>query len=245
MRGKYQVVLLALLAMGLLIVPTAARAGTNLGMQLSSGSTVTLCDNNVDFTGCTHSAPDQSGTLGDVVFIGSVGNWTTNVTTGLGPPLLTLPELVDLNNVTMSTSGAAPLTMLLTVTGLTGPLGNLGFLNAIGGTNSGSNVDLTVQAWLSSSNTAFCTNAGCGVNFISQSFHTSGLSNFGGMKSGTAMTGAGPYSITLEITLDSHGGADTTSFDDELSIPEPATLSVLGAGLLALGTGLRKRLVRG
>ena len=31
----------------------------------------------------------------------------------------------------------------------------------------------------------------------------------------------------------------------QTTVPEPATLSVLGAGLLALGTGLRKKLLRG
>lgn len=248
MRGKYQVVLLALFAMALLIVPTAARAGTNLGMQLSSGSTTdTLCDNNINFTGCTSNTSDQNSQLGAITFIGTVGSWTNTVTTGLGPPALTLPELMDLNNITMTTAGGSgPLTLLLTVTGLTGPLGNnLSFLNAIGGTNSGTNVNVTINAWLSSSNTAFCATSGCGTNIISQSFHTSGLTNFGGNMTGTGNTGSGPYSVTLAITVDSHGGADTTSFDDELAIPEPATLSVLGAGLLALGTGLRKKLIRG
>jgi hypothetical protein len=44
-------------------------------------------------------------------------------------------------------------------------------------------------------------------------------------------------------------GGDCTGLVDEASvslqtIPEPATLSVMGAGLLAFGTGLRKRLLR-
>jgi hypothetical protein len=245
MKGKYQIVLLALFAMTLLIVPTAARAGTNLGMQLSSTpDSFTLCDNNVNFTGCTSNTSDLNPGAGAITFIGAVGGWNSNVTSGFGPPSLNLPELMDLNNISLSTNGASPLTLTLTLTGLTGPLGNLQFLNAIGGTNSGANVDVTVGAWLSQSNTAFCTNGGCGTQFISQSFHTSGGTNWGGTALGSANTGAGPYSVTLAITIDSHGGSDTTSFDDELFIPEPATLSVLGAGLLALGTGLRKKLLR-
>jgi hypothetical protein len=243
MRGKYQVVLLALFAMALLIVPTAARAGTNLGMELSSGaSSVTLCDNNVGFTGCLLNTPDGSPTLGQILFVGDVGGWQANVTTGEGPPLLTLPHLMDLDNITMTTNGAAPLTMTLTVTGLTAPLGNVNFLNAIGGTNSFAGTTLSIQSWLSNSNTAFCTNSGCGVQGINQS--ATGLA-FSGSSTGLGTTGAGPYSLTLVITLDSHGQADITSFDDFLSIPEPATLSVLGTGLLALGTGLRKKLFRG
>jgi len=59
-----------------------------------------------------------------------------------------------------------------------------------------------------------------------------------------ANAGSGPYSVTLELTIDSHGLDENETGDARLDIPEPATLSVLGAGLLAFGTGLRKRLLR-
>jgi hypothetical protein len=241
MRTKYQVVLLALLAVGLLTVPIAANAGTNLGMSLNSGSTDTLCDNNIDFTGCTHNASDQNSSLGAIVFIGSVGNWTTNVTSGLGPPTLGLPGLLDLTNVSMSTaSGGSPMNLLLTVTGMTGSIASV--LNSIGGTNSVAGTTITITSWLSSANTAFCHTAACGTQMTTQTL--SGLS-WNSTVAGNNTTPGGPYSVTLAITIDSHGQADLTSFDDYLSIPEPATLSILGAGLLALGTGLRKKLLRG
>jgi hypothetical protein len=129
------------------------------------------------------------------------------------------------------------------VTGLTGPLGsNLSFLNNIAGTSNLASTTISVGVWLSAGNTAFCTNTGCGTKIISQSFTGT---NWGGTLGGSGNTGTGPYSVTLAVTFDSHGLADHSSFDDELTIPEPATLSVLGAGLLALGTGLRKKLGRG
>jgi hypothetical protein len=249
MRGKYQVVLLALFAMSLLIVPTAARAGTNLGMQLSSGSTTdTLCDNNVNFSGCTSNTPDgQPGTLGIITFVGPVGGWNLNSTTGLGPPQTTLPLLLEFNNTSVSTNnGASPITLMLTLTNLTGPLGNLAVLNNMTGNSTVSGTSVTVQTWLSTTNTAFCASSTCsgGSGTLLTNKTYTGL-NFGSLLSGAGATGSGPYSVTLAITIDSHGLADTTSFDDFLSVPEPATLSVLGAGLLALGTGLRKKLIRG
>jgi hypothetical protein len=249
MRGKYQVVLLALFAMALLIVPTAARAGTNLGMQLSSSpQTVTICDNDINFTGCTESGgTDGDPTLGSMTYSGSVGDWSINHTSGVGPPVLSFPSLLDLTNFSLTTGGGVnPITVMLTVTNLSGPLGNLTLFNNISGTSSFAGTTITVQSWLSTSNTAFCASSTCGGGhgtlITNQSF--TGI-NWGGAISGTGATGSGPYSITLAVTFDSHGQGDHSSFDDDLSIPEPATLSVLGAGLLALGTGLRKKLLRG
>jgi hypothetical protein len=61
--------------------------------------------------------------------------------------------------------------------------------------------------------------------------------------SGFGNVGNGPFSLTLAVTIDSHGQIDTTSFDNEFDIPEPAALSLLGSGLLGLGFALRKKLL--
>jgi hypothetical protein len=244
MRKKRILLLPALLACTLLIAPIGARAVTNLGLNLqSTPDNFTLCDDNGDFAGCVHNKPDSNPAAGVITYIGGVGGWTTNVTTGLGPPMLHLPELLDLNNVTLNTGGAGPLTMILTVTGLTDGLGKtLNFVEGIGGTNSFAGSTLSIQSWLSNTNVAFCVTTACGMKLTDQTV-SGGV--FSSKTSGFGTIGSGPeYSITLQITLDSGGHADTTSFDSFLSIPEPATLSVLGAGLLAFGTGLRKRLLR-
>lgn len=250
MRGKYQIVLLALLAMTLLILPTAARAGTNLGLTISSGTTDTLCDNDVDFTAgngssCVHDTHDMLPQVGAIQFSGAIGSWNVQSTVGTSQPVLNFPEMLDMTNTSINTfGGGSPVTMTLTLTGLTSPLGNIQLVNAIGGTATG-NVTTTINVWLSQNNTAFCASGACGTNVITQTFNTLGTGQIiAGSAIGSVATGAGPYSLTLQITVDGHGSAASVTFDDDVSIPEPATLSVLGAGLLALGTGLRKKLLR-
>lgn len=246
MRKTLNLTLPAMLAMTLLILPIAAGA-TTVGLQLSSGGqTVTFCDNNISQGGCNvNGGNDLSSQNGRILFDTVVGNWDLNSGNGLGPPKEILPVLLDLSSVNANTlgdgHGTNALTMLLTVTGLTGPLSsNLAAFNHIGGTSSNGSTIITSQAWLSAANSAFC-GAGCGTALTSLISKT-GLT-FAGDAFGSANTGAGPYSITLEITIAADQG-DQTSFDSELQIPEPATLSVIGTGLLALGTGLRKRLLR-
>jgi hypothetical protein len=245
MRKSRIIFLPALLACSLLIAPIAARATTNFGLQFdTNGHQLNFCDNNVAFTGCTPLGLDGDPTLGVIAFSGSVGNWTIDKGNGFGPPFEVLPLLLDLSSFNAETTnghGANALTILLSVTNLTGPLGVFNFVNAAGGTSSLGTTVYTSQAFLSTSNTVFC-GSGCGTPITNQLL-LSGL-NFSGSQSGTGATGAGPYAVTLQITIDANG-PDQTSFDSQLtqnSIPEPATLSVLGAGLLALGTGLRRKL---
>ena len=253
MRGKYQIVLLALLACTVLIAPISARAATELGMTFTSGASVTtVCDNNPGpGSGCAIAgggtlATDLNGAAGQITFIGPVGGWDTNVTSGFGPPHLNLKPLLDIAYADMSSqNGASALTILLTVTGLNGPgfpLGVLSALNQIGGTITNGNISVTTQAWISAANNWFCANAGCG-SALTNALTLTG-SPYSGTSTGTGNTGTGPYSITLALTFDNHGLAGGTTGDDQLDIPEPATLSVIGTGLLALGTGLRKRLLR-
>ncbi len=245
MRGKYQVVLLALLAFGLLIAPITARAGTNDGdeMQLS------LCNSSTTSAGICGAATSDGGTgtitFGNVV----VGNWDVNRGNAFGSDGgLSLPNFLDLSSFDATSSGPGDgtnaLKLQLTITGLTGPLSSLSALNTIGGTNNGTSVTVTSQAWISTTNSAFCV-TGCSSLTSLLTFTTAGHQPFAGSGTGASGPTGNPYSLTLVITISS-ATADSTSFDSELSqVPEPATLSVLGAGLLALGTGLRRKLLKG
>lgn len=244
MKGKYVVTVLALFATALLIVPTAARAGTNLGMQMSAdSSTVTICDNNVNYSGCTGNASDVNPASGQITYIGGVGShWTSNVTSGFGPPFEQYAPFLDISTFDASTGGGgSALTVLLSVSNVTSLTGLYEVINHIGGTNSASGTTVTTQAFLSTT-TTFCGSTLCGTA-LTPLLSLTGASYSGSTNQANLFPG-GPYSVTLAITIDSHGLADTTSFDNELDIPEPATLSVLGASLLGLGTGIRRKLTK-
>lgn len=234
----------AALVFALLLVPFAAYANTNLGMQMSSGaSTVTVCDNNIPTAGCTPTAPDEDPTLGNMQFNGAVQSWNLNTITGSGPPVLSVPNLLDLSAASVSTTaGGAPITFLLTVTGLIAPFGTMTFSDATSGTSLLNTTTITVQTWISTANTAFCANVACGTQMTNQVF--SGTS-WSGTTLGTATTGVGPYSLTMLLTIDTHGLADTVTFDPLLSVvPEPETMWVLSSSLLALALSLRLKVWR-
>jgi hypothetical protein len=243
MNGKRHVILLAVLAVALLILPATMQAGTNLGLQLvSNPDTATICDNNINFPGCTGNASDINPALGQITFMGPVGGWTTNVTSGFGPPYLIFAPFLDIStfNAT-STAGAGPMTILLSVVGLTSPSFAEAF-NMIGGTSSYAGAVVTSQIWYSASNAAFCASTACGTA-ISSLLTVSGAA-FSGHVDIAAPLGSGPFSLTMAVTINADGQVDTTSFDDEFSLPEPATLSVLGSGLLGFGMAFRKMLLR-
>src|SRR4051795_10224471 len=104
---------------GLLVfVPTAS---ATLSLTLSSGATT--------FVVADGSALDFNPAVGQITFIGAVGTWNLNVTTGT---LGTSPQVIDLNSVDTVTgngTGANSLTLKFTTTNLTGP--TLGFKSAI------------------------------------------------------------------------------------------------------------------
>ncbi len=240
MSGKYKVTCLALLVAALFAMPLTARADSNLGMQMTSGSTVTVCDNNVNYVGCAGSGSDSNGAPGQITYIGAVGNWTSNITSGLGPPFEYLVPILDISSFSAtSAAGAGPLTILLSVSSLTTPAGLQALFNSIGGTNTFAGTTITTQAWLNAGNTPFCASSTCGSVAVTPLLSVTGRS-YNGSASGSALFPNSPYALTLAVTIDSHGQVDTTSFDDELDVPEPTTLSLLGSGLLGFGLALRK-----
>lgn len=214
---KWTLVGLALAAM--VFLGTGATA-TPLTLTLSDGSnTVTVQDGGI---GDSNAAP------GAVTWIGSIGDWTINVTTGLGYPALgnlSWPHL-DLNSVNYS-EAAGTLTMLLTQGGFTSPAPPA-FLLDIGGTTGG-NVAAYACAGVS---LGACEDVALGP-FSSSPF--SGSASFPFLDPGE------DYQVGIKVVL-THTAAGVSSFDAELqSVPEPGTYALIGAGLLGLGL-LRRRL---
>src|SRR5690349_6515219 len=100
----------ALLACTLLILPIGASATSDFGLQLSTGgNSLTFCDNNPGSGACFSNpgshGTDTNGNLGILAFDGAIGNWSINLGHGFGPPIEALPLLMDLNSFNATTSG--------------------------------------------------------------------------------------------------------------------------------------------
>jgi len=71
----------------------------------------------VDVTLTDGDPGDQSSEAGAIVFNGTLGVFAINVTTGISKPLVTSPQLMDLNSVSVSSGAAGQLFIQLTDTG--------------------------------------------------------------------------------------------------------------------------------
>lgn len=222
---------LSAIVLGSFLIPQQALA---LRLQLNAGgggAEVTLND----------GAPgDASSDLGVVTFIGPVvggtSNWNVNVTTGLSYPELgsqSRPHM-DLNSVNRSV-GPATLTILLSEQNFTNPgaPGAFDFSALIGGTAQRT---VTYQTYWSASNSLFALD-----NLITSS-GSLGPGAFANTRFGSGAGIAGPFSLTQVVTITHTAGGQTTSFDAELSVPEPASVILLGLALLGLGVWSRRAL---
>jgi hypothetical protein len=212
-----------LLASALVLgVAASAEALPILRLTTSGGATQTLADGD---------AGDVNSTVGAVTFVNALdAQWIVNVTTGLSKPLLGsagAPEL-DLNSVNVSSAGGGWLDIELTDTGFTAQDAAL-FLASIGGTTSGS---VSYKTYFDASNAEF-----------GKATELTSFSELGPAFASSAsaiLTSATPYSLTLLVRV-THAGAQASSFDATIKVPEPGTLLLLGAGCLALVPLMRRR----
>ena len=197
---------------------------------------ISLADDNGHSVAVTdQSAGDLNPALGAVTFDGSVGNFLINVTTGVSKPLIgstTIPE-IELSSVDVTSQLGGKLTLEVTDTDFLGAGTPGTFISQIGGAQAAGGT-LSYGTFLDCSNSAF----GTGTPLASQSFATSPFS--GGAASSTTLC-AGSYSLTEEVVLTLPGGSTMTSFNANLALPEPATLTLFGVGLIGLGMLFRRK----
>lgn len=177
---------------------------------------------------------DQSPAAGVVTFIGAIGVWNIDFSTGISnSPGGAGGASMDLNSVARSTA-QGNLMILLSDAGFNLPNGNSLATMAIDGTTVAGN--FAYSAWFDKTNLlnnpATWTDIGTLEPF--------GPGAFSGTLSSLISTSI-PFSLT-EIVFFSHSGAGITSFDASLDIvPLPASALLLGSGLLGLAGWRRFR----
>jgi len=228
MRKFFSMAIVAMLA----LVGANSTADATFVLRISDGvpaDTVTIADG-----GAGDLAP---GVPGQIIFSGSIGTFTINVTTGLGDPVLPNTSSranMHLNNVSVSSSSGGTLTLELTQTdlALAPSIYGIGLASSFGGTTVGK-----VEGWqvLDLGNAQFAAPAdGEAVA------HHGPLSGPSFSSNATAETG--PYTGTKfslsEKVVVTHTGAGTTSFDiDSLAtVPAPPSI-VMGLSGLPMFVG--------
>ena len=119
---------------GVAAFPSAANA--TLTLSLSDGINTIVIDDG--------SGLDKNDATGAVTFIGNIGLWTFNVSTGFSKPNIgsLSSAQMDLNSVDISSSGAGALTIKLYDNSFNLPAGSGVGTMLIGGTQDNGNVTL-------------------------------------------------------------------------------------------------------
>lgn len=218
-----------------------AEAGFRLRIEQVGGPGAVLTDTDND---------------GVITFMGAVGNFNLNITTGLEQPPQPINAnayaALDLNNVSVNAVGAGTLIITLEADGFTqGPDGPMAVVDQVGGTLA-PGVTATFTSWANPTNQMPAFGADQGVGAIGAigatpagSAGTTPLTFTTSPFSGTSsnnFTKSGSYSLFSQASFTFGGSGGTISFDQTtFTTPAPGGLLLALAAVPALGVGYLRR----
>ena len=227
MRKRFSGILLATLTLTC-IVGTSTKADAAFFALICNDLGCTGGD---DFSVQDNSATDTIGANGAISFLTSAFGFVLVVNTSQSKPMIGSASSPQLD-VSFAATGVGSVFLYATDTGFTGPHS---FTLAVGTTNSGGGTSLG-RAWGRTSNNAADFSA---ANLLATVGPLSGVAASGATV-GSFTPAVNPYSLTIGVAI-TRTTPGTSTGDLNFSVPEPASMMLLGVGLMGFGAASRRR----
>jgi hypothetical protein len=163
-------------------------------------------------------------------FTAAIGVFDTTVDIGFATDL----PSIDLTSLVYSSTAGGTLTIKLSATGFTNPIGARNWLSQVSANWNTGATTVSFQTYLDNNNTMFGT-----ATLLSSLLDVTSAS--GSSATTAASVTSDPFSLTEVLTITTSEGG-TFSGDASLTdAPEPTSLALLGTGMAAIGAVSRRR----